>query len=175
MRGKSLWGHWSEKSQVRQVNRVIFSIFWTYVLESTRMIVEPTRSWHAQECSEHTSTRADPRVQEPTRPERPICDRPHEPTRIPASRLGQKSSKCAQEGEPTPIARSRPEASTEPTRTTHTDKITASFFSLLQIQIFKRLDFKSQRSVSWKTIIKAVKAPLERYTRKKRKKKRRES
>ena len=49
----------------------------------------------------------------------------------------------------------------EPTRTTHTDKITASFFSLLQIQIFKRLDFKSQRSVSWKTIIKAVKAPLE--------------
>ena len=63
----------------------------------------------------------------------------------------------------------------EPTRTTHTDKITASFFSLLQIQIFKRLDFKSQRSVSSKTIIKAVKAPLERYTRKKRKKKRRES
>ena len=59
----------------------------------------------------------------------------------------------------------------EPTRTMHTDKITASFFSLLQIQIFKRLDFKSQRSESWKTIIKAVKAPLERNTRKKRKRK----
>ena len=58
----------------------------------------------------------------------------------------------------------------EPTRTTHTDKITASLISLLQIQIFKRLDFKSQRFESWKTIIKAVKAPLEEDIRKKRKK-----
>ena len=49
----------------------------------------------------------------------------------------------------------------EPTRTTHTDKITASFFSLFQNQILKRLDSKSQQSESWKTSLKAHKAPLE--------------
>ena len=49
----------------------------------------------------------------------------------------------------------------EPTRTTHTDKITASFFSLFQNQILKRLDSKSQWSESWKTSLKTHKAPLE--------------
>ena len=48
----------------------------------------------------------------------------------------------------------------EPTRTTHTDRITASFFSLLLIQNLKRLDFKSQRSESWKLSLKAHEAPL---------------
>ena len=49
----------------------------------------------------------------------------------------------------------------ELTQTTHTDKITASFFSLFQNQILKRLDSKSQRSESWKTSLKGLKAPLE--------------
>ena len=53
------------------------------------MIVEPTRSWHAQESSEHTSTRADPRVQEPTRPERPNYDRPLEQTFLSGAQRGK--------------------------------------------------------------------------------------
>ena len=49
----------------------------------------------------------------------------------------------------------------EPTRSTHTDNITASFFSLFKNQILKRLDFKSQRSGSSRSSIKEVKALLE--------------
>ena len=49
----------------------------------------------------------------------------------------------------------------EPTRSTHTDNITASFFSLFKNQILKRLDFKSQRSGSSRSSIKEVKAPSE--------------
>ena len=47
-----LENHWSEKSRV---NHMYFKFFWTYVLEPTREIVEPTRSWHAWESSEQRS------------------------------------------------------------------------------------------------------------------------
>ena len=62
--------------------------------------------------------------------------------------------------EPTRCINKADSKTSEPTRTTHTDKITASFFSLFQNQILKRLDSKSQRSESWKTSLKAHKAPL---------------
>ena len=60
----------------------------------------------------------------------------------------------------------------ELTRTTHTDRITASFFSLLSIQNLKRLDFKSQRSESWKLSLKAHEAPLNKNKKRKKRKKR---
>ena len=154
-------------SQVRQVNRVVFQVFWTYVLE-------PTRSWHAWECSEHISTRADPRVQEPTRPEWPQVWQAARADSNTSESTRSEEFKCAQKGEPTLIARSRSDASTEPTRTTHTDRITASFFSLLLIQNLKRLDLKSQRSESWKSSLKAHEAPLKKEKKRTKRKKRRE-
>ena len=60
----------------------------------------------------------------------------------------------------------------ELTRTTHTDRITASFFSLSLFQNLKRLDFKSQRSESWKLSLKAHEAPLNKKKKKKKRKKR---
>ena len=53
----------------------------------------------------------------------------------------------------------------------HTDRITASFFSLPLIQNLKRLDFKSQRSESWKLSLKAYKAPLKKQEEEEEKKK----
>ena len=63
--------------------------------------------------------------------------------------------------EPTRCINRADSKTSEPTQTMHTDKITASFFSLFQNQILKRLDSKSQRSESWKTSLKGHKAPLE--------------
>ena len=57
----------------------------------------------------------------------------------------------------------------EPTRTMHTDKITASFFSLVQNQILKRLDSESQRSENWETSLKGLKAPLKNIQERRRK------
>ena len=61
----------------------------------------------------------------------------------------------------------------ELTRTTHTDKITASFFSLFSNQNLKWLDFKSQWSNSWKSSLKAHEAPLEKRKKRKKRRKRR--
>ena len=146
------------------------------------MIVESTRWWHAWKCSENISTRADPRVQEPTRPERPIwwqavradsnTSEPTRPEEFKVCRARRADSNCKESTRSIIRADSK---TSEPTRSTHTDKITASSVSLFSIQIFKRLDLKSQRSVSSKATIKQVKAPLERHTREKNNNKARES
>ena len=132
------------------------------------MIVESTRWRHAWKCSENISTRADPRVQEPTRPERPIwwqavradsnTSEPTRPEEFKVCRARRADSNCKESTQSNIRADSK---MFEPTRSTHTDKITASFFSLFKNQILKRLDFKSQRSGSSRSSIKEVKAPSE--------------
>ena len=131
------------------------------------MIVESTRWWHAWKCSENISTRADPRVQEPTRPERPIwwqavradsnTSEPTRPEEFKVCRARRADSNCKESTRSINRADSK---TSEPTRTMHTDRIMASFFSLTLFQNLKRLDFKSQRSESWKLSLKAHEAPL---------------
>ena len=93
------------------------------------------------------AARADSNPSEPTRPEEfKVC------------RARRADSNCKESTRSIIRADSK---TSEPTQTTHTDKITASFFSLFENQILKRLDSKSQRSESWKTSLKGHKAPLE--------------
>ena len=82
----------------------------------------------------------------------------------------QADSDCK---EPTRCINRADSKTSEPTRTTHTNRITASFFSLLLIQNLKRLDFKSQRSESWKLSLKEHEAPKKKKRRRKKRKKRR--
>ena len=99
-----------------RLNRVVNSVFLNLCTRADSKVSRVDSMVARHKCSENLSTRADPRVQEPTRPEDCFGDRPFEPTRIQASRLDQKMSKCAEQGEPTPTARSRPKVISEPTR-----------------------------------------------------------
>ena len=130
------------------------------------MIVESTRWRHAWKCSENISTRADPRVQESTRPERPFwwqavradsnTSEPTRPEDVKVCRARRADSNCKESTQSNIRADSK---MSEPTRSTMTDNITAIFFSLFKTQILKRLFLKSQRSETSRSSIKEVKAP----------------